>query len=137
MQDQIQYIEFGIADERYAIPIREIQEIIRLQPLTPIPNTKKEIQGVINLRGKVVPVVCFRKKIMMQGATDEQLKRIIILNTGEDSVGLIVDRVYRVASYYNTQPTPDGSNEQRHITGIGQTGPNEQPVAIIAVDALL
>lgn len=64
--DNKQYIEFCVDEENYAIPISEIHEIIKMQEITEIPNSLAYVQGVINLRGKIVPVISLRSLFLLE-----------------------------------------------------------------------
>lgn len=118
-----QYIEVGIGRERYAMGIRHIHEIIRMQDITGIPNCKAYIKGVINLRGKIVPVVSLRARFGMDEEVYTKSTRIVVVNHAQDMVGVVVDRVNQVVTFADVQPPPDriGSVHGSYFTGIGNT----------------
>ncbi|WP_164821366.1 chemotaxis protein CheW [Paenibacillus koleovorans] len=138
--ERSQYIEIGLGRERYAIRIETIQEIIRMQPITEIPGTGADIRGVINLRGKIVPVVCLRD--MFGGgsgkANDRSHQRIVVVGSGQEQVGFIVDRVHHVASYSRIQPAPDWggqAGEAATIRGVGHS--EEHVVSIMELETIV
>ncbi len=91
-----QLVSFTIDDVEYGVDILMVHEILRIPAITRLPNTPEFIKGVINLRGNVIPVVDARKRFgfPVVGITD--LTRIIVIQTGERKVGLLVDNVYQV-----------------------------------------
>jgi purine-binding chemotaxis protein CheW len=132
-----QYIEFGIASERYAIRIEDIHEIIKMQNITQIPNVMPYVKGVINLRGKVVPVISLRNLFNFPEEEYTKATRIVVVNHNEDSVGIMVDRVNKVATLSDIQPPPErvGGISGSHFTGIGIT--DSGLVAILKLDEIL
>ncbi|SFL12228.1 purine-binding chemotaxis protein CheW [Paenibacillus sp. 1_12] len=120
---QEQYIEVGIGKEKYAVQIQDIHEIIKLQDITTIPNSKTYVKGVINLRGKIVPVIslCSRFGLMEESYTKST--RIIVINHVDEMVGMIVDRVNQVTTISDIQPPllNAGDTESAGIIGFGQT----------------
>jgi purine-binding chemotaxis protein CheW len=134
---QEQYIEFAIEKEQYAIRIQDIHEIIKIQDITPIPNVKPYVRGVINLRGKIVPVISLRKLFYFQDTEYARTTRIIVVHHQEDTVGIIVDRVNRVAMFSDIQFPPErvGGIDGNYFAGIGIT--NSGLVGILKLDEVL
>ncbi|GGG08473.1 chemotaxis protein CheW [Paenibacillus abyssi] len=118
---QGQYIEFGIKNEQYAIRIQDIHEIIKMQDITQIPNVKPYVKGVINLRGKIVPVISLRNLFHFHEEAYTKMTRIVVVHHQEDTVGIIVDRVNKVTTFSDIQPPPDrvGGIDGNYFTGIG------------------
>ena len=94
------YLTFLIAEEEYCVEILKVQEIIQMQKITPVPGSEAYIRGVINLRGKVIPVVELRKKFQMETAEDTEKTAIVVMliETGDTTVtmGIIIDSVCEV-----------------------------------------
>ncbi|MNI53347.1 Chemotaxis protein CheW [compost metagenome] len=92
-----------------------------MQPITDIPHVNTSIKGIINLRGKVVPVVSLRSLFAL--AEDEYTKstRIVVVKHEEESIGIIVDRVNKVTMYADIQPPPEqlGGVHGTNFLGIG------------------
>ncbi|RTE11387.1 chemotaxis protein CheW [Paenibacillus whitsoniae] len=118
-----QYVEFGIGDENYAIKISEIQEIIRNQAMTDIPNSRHYVRGVINLRGRIVPIISLRNLFSLQDDAESKSTRIVVVNHQEESIGIIVDRVNKVTMFTDIQPPPEriGGISGDFFVGIGIT----------------
>jgi len=107
------YLTFRLADEEYGISILKIKEIIGVMPITTVPQTPEFVKGVINLRGKVIPVITLRKKFGMEEAeyTDKTCIVVveILIDTGKVQIGIVVDTVSEVLNIKgeDIEDTPD------------------------------
>ena len=94
------YLSFRLAREEYAIPILTVREIIGVMNITPVPHAPRDVRGVINLRGKIVPVVDLRRRFSMSDTenTPETCIIVVTLNEGKASfdTGILVDSVREV-----------------------------------------
>ena len=94
------YLTFQLGGEEYGVEILKVQEIIQMQKVTPVPGAPSFIRGVINLRGKVIPVVELRKKFSMPAADDTEKTVIIVMliekGDAEMTMGIIIDDVREV-----------------------------------------
>ncbi len=94
------YLTFSLAEEEYGIGILKIKEIIGMMPITPVPQTPDHVKGVINLRGKVIPVVDLRLRFGMESIEyDERTCIIVVEITGQAGtvqIGIVVDSVSEV-----------------------------------------
>ncbi len=94
------YLTFRLANEEYGIEILHVQEIIGMVPITQVPKTPEFVRGVINLRGKVIPIVDLRRKFGMESAEDTERTCIVVVQVrgAQDMVtmGFIVDEVSEV-----------------------------------------
>ncbi|WP_438446527.1 chemotaxis protein CheW [Gorillibacterium sp. sgz5001074] len=122
-QEEEQYIEFEIGETPYALPIGCIHEIIRVESITVYPNKRNDVIGVINLRGRIIPVISLRSKLRMDVKKHDRATRIIVLQDG-DLFGLLEDRVNRVTSFDELQPPPgvSGQDGSVQIEAIGMSG---------------
>lgn len=134
---QEQYIEMMVGSESYAVKIEDIHEIIKMQPITDLPHAKYYIKGVINLRGKVVPVVSLRNLFGLPDEAYSKATRIVVVKHQEESVGIIVDQVNKVTTYPEVEPPPVrmGSINGSFFTGIGLRG--DHLVGILKLDEVL
>lgn len=117
---------FGIGDNVYGVEIQYITEIIGIQPITIVPKVPDYIKGVINIRGKVIPVMSVRKRFGKEEKEYDEKTCIIVIDWDGISVGLIVDNVHEVI---NVKPseisgTPDykSVNSNRYIRNIIEAG---------------
>ncbi|MDF2721831.1 MAG: cheW-2 2 [Paenibacillus sp.] len=134
--NQVKYIEFGIGGENYAVKIEEVDEIIKLQPITDIPFARRHVKGVINLRSHIIPVVTLRGMLGLPEEAHTKSTRIVIVKHEGESIGMIVDRVNQVTTYSNIQPPPEqiGRVSGEVCNGIGMR--NEQLVSILNTEEL-
>lgn len=91
--DSMMYVTFNIDNETYGIDVNRVQEIIGIIPISHIPNSAEYLKGVINLRGKVVPVIDVRIKFRMDTRIYDATTVILIVEMRGSSLGLIVDSV--------------------------------------------
>jgi len=119
-----QFLTFGIASETYGINILQVMEIIRLVKITPIPETLAFIKGVINLRGKIIPVMDVRLRFNLASKDFDDRTCIVVVNIRDLEIGLIVDHVSEVleipAAHIEPMPTVNQSSHQRFVKGIGK-----------------
>lgn len=133
------YLTFGLDKEVYGIAIRQVMEIIGIQKVTPLPEMPEYVKGVINLRGKVIPVIDVRLKFGLSLLDYHDRTCIIVVAMEEMEVGLIVDRVDEVldipAENVDLPPKINRSARSRYISGMGKIG--EDVVIILDVSKLL
>jgi purine-binding chemotaxis protein CheW len=120
------YLTFTVGNEDYGIEIAHVTEIIGTQKITDVPDMPIYIKGVINLRGKVIPVMDVRLRFKMPEREYDDRTCIIVVNVGGTPIGLVVDTVKEVADIPENQiePPPDfsKSTSQRYIMGLGKMG---------------
>lgn len=120
------YLIFSIGKEEYGIEIRYVTEIVGIQAITVVPELAAYIKGVINLRGKIIPVMDVRLRFKKEERAYDDRTCNIVVEIGNISVGLIVDRVSEVLAIPEDQivPPPDINNgvKNRYISAIGKTG---------------
>ena len=138
------YLTVTLGAESYGIPVLKVREIIRLCPITRVANMPAHVRGVINLRGKVIPVVDLRTRFGLEAGADHDRTCIVVTQvaaaagTGTRPYGVIVDGVEEVAGFSaaDIQPTPDfgGAIDTRFITGMARQG--DAVKALIDLDAI-
>ncbi len=119
----IQLVSFKLDNEEFGIEVLKVREIIRMITITHMPNTPHYMEGVINLRGKVIPIVSMRKKFNLMESENNSQTRIIVMDVGGELMGFIVDAVSEVirVSASEIQPPPNvvsGGIDQDCITGV-------------------
>lgn len=132
-----QYVQFSIVEESYAIRISGIHEIIRMQPITFIPNSPAYMKGVIDLRGMIIPVISLRSFFLMEEAELTKASRIMVVNYRDKPMGIIVDKVEKVVVFSNIHETSStyGNRSMAGISGIGMA--SGELVGIINLDETL
>lgn len=95
-EDEKQLVVFDLAEEAYGVDIGSVREIIRMQEITAVPRTPDYVEGVINLRGKVIPVIDMRKRFGFPVADYTKDTRIVVIDIGGADIGATVDAVTEV-----------------------------------------
>ncbi|OOM81253.1 chemotaxis protein CheW [Clostridium sp. BL-8] len=119
------YLTFLLDNESYGISINNVIEIIGIQPVTLVPELPDYIKGIINLRGKIIPVMDVRLRFRKAFREYNDRTCIIVVDINELSIGLIVDSVSEVLviSDQDIMPPPNLNNaNNRYIKGIGKVG---------------
>lgn len=123
----IQYIIIRLGDEQYGIDIKYIDNIVRMQQITRVPQVAHYLKGVINIRGVIVPVMSLRLKMDMEPDEITDKSRIIILKAEEDTlIGIIVDQVNQVLTLGSksiekvTYSADKGKKLSSFISGVGK-----------------
>jgi purine-binding chemotaxis protein CheW len=123
------YLAFTLGRESYAVPVLAVREIIRLCPITPVASMPPHVRGVINLRGRVIPVVDLRIRLGHSDVVDHDRSCIVVMQVaavagGTRPYGVIVDGVDEVAAYAaeDLVPPPDFGSvvDTRFITGMAR-----------------
>lgn len=124
-QKEIQMIIFKLGNEEYSVPITSVQEIIMPQEETRIPKSPKFVEGVINLRGQIIPIIDGKKKFMLSSEkiSNSIDERIMILDVNKETIGLIVDEVSEVIHLKVEEiesPPIERTDETEFIWGVGK-----------------
>ena len=135
----IQLVSFNLGAEEYAVEVLKVREIIRMTAITHIPNTPPSVEGIINLRGKVIPIISLRNRFSMPGTEDDQHTRIMVMDIAGKLMGFIVDGVSEVIriSSGEIQPPPSiaaGGMDQDFICGVIKHG--EQLLLMLQLDRM-
>jgi len=120
----LQLVSFNIGNEEFGVDILKVQEINRMLEITQVPNSPEFVDGVINLRGRVIPVIDLRTKLGMPRREHDKSTRIVVVEVNDKTVGFIVDAVSEVLRIPKniTEPPPSivaGVNSD-YITAVGK-----------------
>ncbi len=137
------YLTFKLREESYGLGILKVQEIIGIMPVTRVPRTPVFTRGVINLRGKVIPVLDLRLKFGMEATADTERTCVVVvqvLRNGDPiTMGLIVDEVSEVVNvpedHIEPPPSLGASVDTEFILGMGKLG--DKVVMLLDVDKAL
>lgn len=122
-EDFVQLVTFNLGAELFALEILKVQEIIRVFPITPVPHCPDFVDGVITLRGKIVPVVDLRTRFGMERTPHGPATRIVVAGIGPVLLGLVVDRVHEVTRLARGQLEPAGAvggAPNDYVMGVGK-----------------
>lgn len=119
----IQLVSFMLADEEYGVEVLKVREIIRMPAITKMPNTPTYVEGIINLRGKVIPIISMRRRFGLVESEYDSRTRIMVMDVAGGLNGFIVDGVSEVIRIQSgdIQPPPgmvSGNIGQDFITGV-------------------
>lgn len=106
MEKEGQLVIFQLNDQQYALPIHQTQEIVSMTNITKVPNTKHYVEGIINLRGNIIPVVNMNKRLNLPVSEYTEATRIIVVEWKGQKVGIIVDNVSEVGRYTEEEVEP-------------------------------
>lgn len=116
-------VTFNLGEE-YGVPIRQVQEIVRVGGITMVPNSPSYMEGVINLRGRVLPVLNLRKRLGLSDKEKSSASRIVVTEVGSKVIGLLVDAVSHVIKippeYVEPAPEEVLEIDTDYITGVGK-----------------
>ncbi|MBN1693332.1 MAG: chemotaxis protein CheW [Dehalococcoidales bacterium] len=134
-----QMVLFELGTETYGLDIASVYEIIRMQPITKVPKAPFYVEGVINLRGRVIPVIDIGKRFGFERTGDVKNKRIVVINIKDTTLGIIVDAVTEVIRIPadSIDPVSDivTSGQSDYLMGIAKLP--EKMIILLALDKLL
>jgi len=124
MSNDLHIVGFRVGTETFGVPITCVHEIVRVPDITSVPDSPEFVEGVINLRGKIVSVVDLRKRFGETQIDPHKKNRVIVVESDGKLVGLIVDAASEVLRIPNTdiEPPPSvlQSSESSYVTGVGK-----------------
>lgn len=139
VDQEVRLTIFTIGEEEYAIDIMRVVEILKPHKVTRLPKTPDFVEGVINLRGKVIPIIDLRKRFGIKSSLNPKKERILLTRVGEEVVGLVVDGVKEVRSIskgdIESPPTMVKGIQTEYLEGVGKAG--EGLIIILNLDKIL
>jgi purine-binding chemotaxis protein CheW len=136
--EMLQLVGFHVGGEEFALDILRVQEIIRLQELTRVPSSPDCMDGVMNLRGKIIPVITLRSRFGLDRAAPDGQTRIVVIETKGTVLGVIVDSVSEVLRIPadSVEPPPRlGKVEREYVSGVGKI--DDRLLILLDVDRLM
>ncbi|MBI4978163.1 MAG: purine-binding chemotaxis protein CheW [Spirochaetes bacterium] len=134
----IQFVTFRLADAEYAVNIMQTKEIIRMERITLIPNAPDFVEGVINLRGNVIPVIDLKKRFHLKSGENDTSSCIIIVRIDKMEMGIIIDAISKVMHLpqSDVQPPPAvlAGIGEKYINGVAKI--DERLVMILDLEKL-
>ena len=139
IENSLQVVTFRVGNEDYGLPIMGVQEIIRVIEAVKVPKAPAYVEGVINLRGKIIPIIDLRKRMMKAITCYSDASRIIVVDTGGRLAGLVVDAVIDVIMLNgdDVEPCPsiDDAKRSDYIIGVGRQG--DRLITVLSLESLL
>lgn len=138
MQER-QLVVFRLHNEEFGVEITDVREIVKPRHITRLPHVDDYIEGVTNLRGEVIPVICLRKRFGIEAQENTQDTRIIILEVNDSMVGFVVDAVTETLrlpeSAIEPPPTSISGLRADYLAGVGQL--DDRLLILLEVDKIL
>jgi purine-binding chemotaxis protein CheW len=139
MAKDLHLVGFRIGRETFGVPIDMVHEIVRVPDITAVPDSPEYIEGVINLRGKIVSIVDLRKRFGEKQITRTKKNRILVVEVDSKMVGLIVDAASEVLKMSHTHveapPNVFEEGELNYVTGVGKL--NDRLIILIDLNKIL
>ncbi len=124
MEKDLQVVGFRIGNETFGVRIGSVREIVRVPEITAVPSAPETIEGVINLRGKIIPVMDLRKRFGQSDVQPDKKNRILVVELENKLVGLIVNAASEVLRIAPSEIEPPGNlfaeGESGYVTGVGK-----------------
>jgi purine-binding chemotaxis protein CheW len=124
IEKELQVVGFRIGEETFGVRIGSVREIVRVPEITAVPNAPDTIEGVINLRGKIIPVMDLRKRFGQSDIQPDRKNRILVVELDSKLVGLIVNSASEVLkippSDIELPGTVFADSESSYVTGVGK-----------------
>lgn len=137
--DELQVVVFILDKNYYGVHILQVQEIIKMTEVTKLPNTPDFIEGIVNLRGKIVPIMDLRKRFGLQEAATNENSKILILKLDEVQFGIIVDEISEVekvpVSLIENPPKVVSGVRGEFISGIAKN--NDRLLILLDIEKIL
>ena len=139
MEKELQVVGFRIGEETFGVGIGSVREIVRVPEITAVPNASETIEGVINLRGKIIPVMDLRKRFGRVEIQPDKKNRILVVEMDSKLVGLIVNSASEVLkippSEIESPSSVFADGESSYVTGVGKL--NGRLIILLDISKLL
>jgi purine-binding chemotaxis protein CheW len=134
-----QWVTFFLDNEKYGIKVMQVKEVLRMTEIAPVPGAPDYVLGIINLRGNVVTVIDSRKRFGLPDKEPDDATRIVIIEAGDQVVGILVDSVAEVVDLRNseieTAPNVGNDESSKYIQGVSSS--EKDLLILVDVDKLL
>ncbi len=106
--EELQLVVFKLAREEYGVDIAQVREIVRMQEITEVPQAPDFVEGIVNLRGQIIPIVDLRKRfgLYSEEEVSKDAKRIVVVNINGQLIGILVDGVSEILRIPTSQIEP-------------------------------
>lgn len=140
VRQEVQVVGFYIGEDEYAVNISKVREISAMVEIRKVPKSPPFVEGVINLRGGIVPVIDLRKRFDLAVNENRMSAKILIVELNRNQVGMIVDNVSEVMRFYQdeiekTPPMFSSSIDSQYIQGVAKL--NDKLIILLDVEKLL
>jgi purine-binding chemotaxis protein CheW len=134
-----QYVIFKLGNEEYGVEIMNVKEISEFKESTKVPNTPYFVDGIINLRGEIIPIINLKKRFEVSDGEIDSDTRIIVININDRNVGFVVDEASQVLRIKDNDideaPEIVAGVDRQYITGVGKVG--EKIIILLDLEKIL
>lgn len=134
-----QYVIFKLGTEEYGVDIMKVKEISEFKESTKVPNAPYFVDGIINLRGEIIPIINLKKRFKISLGDINSDTRIIVININDKNVGFVVDEASQVLRIKDDEidvaPEIIAGVERQYITGVGKVG--EKIIILLDLEKIL
>ncbi len=135
----LQWVTFQLEDETYGMNVMQVQEVLRITEIAPVPGAPDYVLGIINLRGNVVTVIDTRRRFGLNSKEPDDMSRIIVVEVDGNVIGMLVDSVAEVVylhqSQIDTAPNVSNDDSSRFIQGVSSQ--EDKLLILVDVDKFL
>jgi len=120
-----EFLAFGVAGERFALPLAAVREILKLAPVTEVPRARSYVLGILSVRGRITTVIDLRRRLRMPPVEETKQSRILLVDAGEEVIGLLVDEVHQVYRLHEEEmelAAAVAGDLSEYVYGIGRPG---------------
>jgi purine-binding chemotaxis protein CheW len=118
-----EFLAFGLASERFALPLASVREILKLATITEVPRARSYVLGILSVRGRVTTIYDLRRRLRMPPVEPTKQSRILLVDGGEEVIGLLVDEVHQVYRLHDDEvelAAVVASDLSEYVLGIGR-----------------
>ena len=140
IRQEIQVVGFYLGEDEYALFIHKVREIYAMTEIRKVPKAPQFVEGVINLRGTIVPIIDLRKRFDLAANDSKQAAKILIVELGKNLVGMIVDNVSEVMKFYTDEiekapPMFSANISSQYVQGVAKL--NDKLIILLDIEKLL
>lgn len=120
-----EFLAFGLAGEAFALPLNTVREILKVQPITEVPRAKPYVLGILSVRGRITTVIDLRRRLRMAHAAPTKQSRILLVDSGDEIIGMLVDEVHQVYRLHDDEmemAAVVAGDLSEYVFGIGRPG---------------
>jgi purine-binding chemotaxis protein CheW len=136
-RDDIQSVVFSLENQLYSVLVEEVVEVLRVPNITPVPGITKNIEGVINLRGNIIPVLNLHKRFQLTIPEKNRKNRIVIVQGKNENIGLIVEEVWMVTKFEEENLEAKTNTNLMHNVLQGYAKMDGQVIGILNLEKVL
>lgn len=120
-----EFLAFGLLDERFALPLGSVREILKVLPITEVPRARSHVLGILSVRGRITTVFDLRKRLRMDAPEPTKNSRILLVEGEDEVVGLLVDEVFQVYRLHDDEielAAVVAGDLSEYVLGVGRPG---------------